>query len=109
VTAIQDEVEVWRSKTGGTLLLPKDESDKVLVQKLKKGEKIQGLVRRRKMTDTEFMMGIPDEKILSIVWENLESGFVKESAVKVSCVPIDDDFRRVYLPDLPDMEWEPEE
>jgi hypothetical protein len=114
VIALQDEVEIWRSRTSGTLHLPKDESDRVLVQKLTKGEVIRGHVSRHIRTSLETMMGIPatDEEILSVVWgqigPRMEIGFVKASEVRVTCVPRDNGLVRQYFPDLREIPWEPE-
>ena len=111
VTAIQDEVEIWRSKTGGTLYLPKDEEDKVVVRRLKRGEVIRGHVSRHVRTNREAMSGIPVQDVLSIISfasGELEDGFVEASAVKVTCVPHDNNLVRQYFSDLPEIPWEPE-
>lgn len=124
VMAVQEEVEIWRSETDGTLYLPTDESDKVLVRRLKKGEEIRGNVSRYRNTilgvalprvtaSSSPSLGhrreIPDEEILRITWGDLEGGFVKASAVKDTCVPRDDDFVHQHFSGLPELPWEPEE
>jgi hypothetical protein len=124
VTAIQDEIEIWRSAADGTLYLPTDESDRVLVRRLKKGEQIRGAISRHKegfrglplprvtappFPDLGHRRETPNEEILTITWRYLESGFVKASEVKVTCIPRDDDFVRQYFPDLPEIPWEPKE
>jgi hypothetical protein len=119
-----------RSKFGGLrqtvlyIYLPK--SDRVLVRRLKKGEKIRGHVSRHREDSLGGILPrvpdslavslglahrreLSDEDILRITWGNLEGGFVKASAVNVTCVPRDDDFMRQYSPDLPELPWEPKE
>lgn len=109
VAPIWDEVEICRPKKG-SLLLPKDKNDRELVRTLRKGEVIRGQVSRHKKTLVEAMIGGLDEEILSIIWGSLaEIGYVEASAVKVTWVPRDNSLVHQYFPNLPELEWEPEE
>ena len=64
--------------------------------------------------DAAILMGIPagGEEILSIMWEEvgpkMKFGFVKASAIKVTCVPRDNTLVRQYFPDLGELPWKPE-
>jgi hypothetical protein len=115
VTAMRDVVEIWRPKSGP--FPSKDKSDKEPVRTLRKGETIRGQVSRYKEPRMmEAIIGGPDEDILYIMWSSSSiwasppgSGYVETSAVKVTCVPRDNNLVHEYFPDLQEIAWEPEE
>jgi hypothetical protein len=107
ITPVKESAQIWNLPEGVTSW---QNTRRNVLRTISKGEFLIGSVELLRSNPLmESVMGIPPRKevleVSSVVPDKIH-GYVLQEDVNVVCVPKDNEYVRMFFPDLPEIEWE---
>ena len=104
VTALEDDVQIVGEQRESFLASPK----KIVARTLRKGESIYGNVQLKEISFSMLLQGSPVVPVIEF-GNHAEKlyGEIEAKRVKVTCVPLDEDWTKKNFPDLPEIDFIP--